>query len=170
MAGLVQRLEACVPALRRYAATLLRNRQEADDLVHDCLERALERLHTRREDGELQTWLFAIMHNLFTNRLRRRRFRWQSASLNTIGEENPGTRTRKEDDKEAADVMGAFHNLPVEQRSVMFLVSVEDLSYAAVAEILGVPIGTVTSLLAEGRERLRQIMNGEAPSVPRRTK
>jgi DNA-directed RNA polymerase specialized sigma24 family protein len=62
-------MEACIPALRRYAGSLLRDRQEVDDLVHDCLVRALDRLHTRRSDTEMRPWLFAIMHNLYVSRL-----------------------------------------------------------------------------------------------------
>jgi len=71
MAGVMGSMEACVPALRRYARSLLRDRQEVDDLVHDCLVRALDRLHTHREEAELRPWLFTIMHNLFVSRIRR---------------------------------------------------------------------------------------------------
>jgi RNA polymerase sigma-70 factor (ECF subfamily) len=71
MSGALASMEACIPALRRYAWALLRGRQDADDLVQDCLVRALDRLHTRREDVEPRLWLFAIMHNLFVSQLRR---------------------------------------------------------------------------------------------------
>ena len=65
-------VDACIPGLRRYAAVLARDRQDQDDLVHDCLVRALDRWHTRRENTSLRSWLFAIMHNLFVSRQRRR--------------------------------------------------------------------------------------------------
>lgn len=77
-------MEACIPALRRYAGALLRDRQEVDDLVHDCLVLALARLHTRRGDADLRAWLFAIMHNLYVSRFRRRRVRGEAASLDKV--------------------------------------------------------------------------------------
>ena len=75
VSGVLTRIEACIPALRRYAAALLRNRDDADDLVHDCLVRALDKLHTRRDDADVRAWLFAIMHNLFISQLRRAKAR-----------------------------------------------------------------------------------------------
>src|SRR5689334_13713116 len=75
VSSVLTRIEDCIPALRRYAAALLRNREEADDLVHDCLVRALDKLHTRREDADVRAWLFAIMHNLFISQLRRSKAR-----------------------------------------------------------------------------------------------
>ncbi len=73
MPGSMALLEACIPALRRYAGALLRDRQEVDDLVHECLLRALDRLHTLRNDAEMRPWLFAILHNLYVSRVRRHR-------------------------------------------------------------------------------------------------
>ena len=70
--SVLSQIEACVPALRRYAVGLLRSRDEADDLVHDCLVRALDKIHTRRDEGEVRTWLFTILHNLFMSQMRRR--------------------------------------------------------------------------------------------------
>src|SRR3954454_9482256 len=75
------RIEQCIPALRRYAWTLLRNRDDADDLVHDCLVRALEKLGTRRKDADVRAWLFTIMHNLFVSQHRRRKVRPGSEPL-----------------------------------------------------------------------------------------
>jgi DNA-directed RNA polymerase specialized sigma24 family protein len=75
VSGTLTRVEACIPALRRYAAALLRSRDVADDLVHDCLVRALAKLHTRRDDADVRAWLFAIMHNLFISQLRRAKAR-----------------------------------------------------------------------------------------------
>ncbi len=86
MAGTLELMEACIPALRRYASTLLRDRQEIDDLVHDCLLRALDQMHTRREDADMRAWLFAIMHNLFVSRLRRKKVRGPMIPLEEVGE------------------------------------------------------------------------------------
>jgi RNA polymerase sigma-70 factor (ECF subfamily) len=154
-------MEACIPALRRYAWALLRDRQEADDLVHDCLVRALDRLHTRRADANVRSWLFAIMHNLFISQRRRARVRSGTEPLDALHEARLGRPGAQEAHLQWRDLVRAVDGLPVEQRAVLLLVSVEDLSYAAVAEILGVPLGTVMSRLSRARERLRQALEGE---------
>jgi len=162
MSGVLASIEACVPALRRYAAVLLRNRQDADDMVHDTLVRALGSLHTRREEHEVRPWLFAIMHNLFVSQLRRTR---AHASLEAAGELE-GPPGGQEERLRWRDLVRALNNLPEEQRSVILLVSVEDLSYAEVARVLGIPIGTVMSRLARAREKLRLAGHGHEEARP----
>ena len=75
MAGPISDIEACIPALRRYSYALLRSRNDADDLVHDTLLRALDNLHTRHDDSDVRPWLFTIMHNQFINQMRRAKVR-----------------------------------------------------------------------------------------------
>jgi RNA polymerase sigma factor (sigma-70 family) len=169
--GVLTRMEACIPALRRYATSLLRNREEADDLVHDCLVRALDKLHTRRDDADVRAWLFAIMHNLFISQLRRKKSRPASEPLDETHESAMSLRPDQESNLQFRDLVAALNRLPVEQRSVVLLVTVEDLSYAEAASVLGIPVGTVMSRLARGRERLRQMTEeGEARPVLRRVK
>ena len=170
MAGGMASMEACIPALRRYARSLLRDREEVDDLVHDCLVRALDQFHTRREDGDLRAWLFAIMHNLFISRARRNKTRGQTVSLDEVSEDRLGMRASQDGHMQTRDLLRALDDLTEEQRSVLLLVTVEDLSYADVAQVLGIPIGTVMSRLSRARERLRLLMEGEAPPVLRRVK
>jgi len=160
VSGTLTRIEACIPALRRYAAALLRNREDADDLVHDCLVRALAKLHTRRDNSDIRAWLFAIMHNLFISQLRRAKARPAGESLDETHEAAMSLRPDQENSLQWRDLIRALNALPVEQRSVVLLVSVEDLSYAEAASVLGIPIGTVMSRLARGRERLRQMTEG----------
>jgi RNA polymerase sigma-70 factor, ECF subfamily len=156
MSGTVRIMEACIPALRRYAGSLLRDRQEVDDLVHDCLVRALDRLHTRRSDAEMRPWLFAIMHNLYISRIRQRRTRGEAESLDTVAEAAVGIGARQEDHIRTREIMAEVQRLPDDLRSVLLLVTVEDLSYAEVAGVLDIPIGTVMSRLSRARERLRR--------------
>ncbi len=170
MTGPVGLVEACIPALRRYAATLLRDRQEVDDLVHDCLVRALDQIHTRRADADMRPWLFAIMHNLFIDRVRRRKLRGTALPVEDLDDAAPALRPEQESHVYATDIISAVRRLPEEQRSVLLLVSVEELSYAQTAQALGIPIGTVMSRLARARERLRKIMDGEARPVLGRVK
>ena len=159
--GVLSHIEACIPALRRYATALLRNREDADDLVHDCLVRALDKLHTRRDDADVRAWLFAIMHNLFISQLRRQKSRPAGEPMDESHEAAVTLRPDQETNLHFRDLVEALNRLPVEQRSVLLLVSVEDLSYAEAASVLGIPIGTVMSRLARGRERLRQMTEGE---------
>jgi len=159
--GVLSHIEECIPALRRYATALLRNREDADDLVHDCLVRALDKLHTRRDDADVRAWLFTIMHNLFVSQLRRKKSRPAGEPLTESREATLTLRPDQETNLHFRDLVAALNRLPVEQRSVLLLVSVEDLSYAEAAGVLGIPIGTVMSRLARGRERLRQMTEGE---------
>lgn len=149
-------MEACIPALRRYAGTLLRNRQEVDDLVHDCLVRALDRLHTQRGDLQMRPWLFAIMHNLYVSRVRQKRTRGEPEPLDTVAEDRFGIGARQEQQVHAREIMAVVQTLPEDLRSVLLLVTVEDLTYADVAKILNIPIGTVMSRLSRARERVRR--------------
>jgi len=168
MSGALSGMEACIPALRRYASALLRNRQEADDLVHDCLVRGLERMHTRRDDGDIRLWLFAIMHNLFVSQIRRARTRWGTEPLSDAHEATIGLPARQEERLQWRDLIRGLNDLSDEQRTVVLLVSVENLSYSEVAHVLGIPIGTVMSRLARGRERLRLLTGQEARPALRR--
>ncbi len=154
-------IEACIPALRRYASALLRDRQEVDDLVHDCLLRALDQLHTRHADADMRAWLFAIMHNLFVSRLRQSKARGHMDPIEAVSEGALGVQASQDEHVHTHDIIRAVDSLPEPQRSVLLLVSVEDLSYAEVARVLGIPVGTVMSRLARGRERLREIMESE---------
>jgi RNA polymerase sigma-70 factor, ECF subfamily len=170
MPGMLSRIEACIPALRRYALVLLRSQQDADDLVHDCLVRALDKLHTRRGDADIRGWLFTIMRNLFVSQRRREKIRPDAEALEegegTLGS-MPGA---QEDTLRWKEVLRKLNSLPEDQRTVILLVSVEDLSYAEVARVLGVPVGTVMSRLARGRERLRQTTEEAALPYLRRVK
>jgi RNA polymerase sigma-70 factor, ECF subfamily len=159
-------IELHIPGLRRFACALLRgDHHSADDLVQDCLERALSRWHQRRSDGDLRGWLYTILYNRFLSDQHRRQRRGVHRALLEIGEaELPGIAGGQDWALEHRDLLRAFAALPEEQRSVLVLVAVEDLSYEEAARVLGVPIGTVMSRLSRGRERLRHLMDGRVKS------
>ena len=146
-----------IPRLRRYARAMLGNRAAADDLVQDTLERAWARHALWRVGSDLRAWLFSIMHNLRVDQLRR-----PSAPLHSIDDEDfeVPTRATQNDRLEVRDLESALCQLPDEQREVLLLVALEDLGYAEIASTLGIPVGTVMSRLARGRERLRLLMEG----------
>jgi len=143
-----------IPPLRRYARALLRDRAAADDLVQDCLERAVSRWHQRRIDDNTRSWLFAILHNLAINRLRSAARRRPHAAIEDAEDAALVRPPCQEDVLQVQDVLRALERLSEEHRSVLLLVSVEDLSYAETAAVLGVPVGTVMSRLARAREKL----------------
>ncbi|MNZ35292.1 ECF RNA polymerase sigma factor SigR [compost metagenome] len=152
-----------LPRLRRYARALLGDRAAADDLVQDTLERAWLRRSQWRPGSELRTWLFAIMHNLRIDQLRRPSL--EVASFEDEEIEVP-TRATQTDQIELADLATAVSRLPEEQRAVLLLVALEGMGYRDIATTLGIPLGTVMSRLARGRERLRLILEGR-PAVAR---
>ncbi len=164
MSDMIVLIEPLIPALRRYARSLMRDRSAADDLVQDCLERAISRWHQRREDGNAKTWIFTILHNLAINRLRQSTWRGAHVALDDVQDAALTRRPAQEDRLHQNDVLRALGTLPEDQRSVILLVSVEDLSYAETAKVLDLPIGTVMSRLARGRDRLRQTLDGELQS------
>jgi RNA polymerase sigma-70 factor (ECF subfamily) len=142
-------------------------------LVHDTLVRALDNLHARREHAEVRPWLFTIMHNLFVSQMRREKVRRRSAPLAdaAAAAATGAVREHQEDALQWRDVVRIFNTIPQDQRVVLLLVSIENFSYAEVARVLGIPLGTVMSRLARGRERLRGLIQDvEARSCIRRVK
>jgi RNA polymerase sigma-70 factor (ECF subfamily) len=161
-------LEENIPSLRRYAWSLLRNAADADDLVQDCLVRALDKLGGLRSEGQLRPWLFAIMHNLYVNRWRRTKARAESTSEDA-GADVP-VPPAQQASSEMRDIMRGLETLAPDQRQVILLVAVEGFEYAEVAAMLGVPIGTVMSRLSRARDRLRDFVEGRPQPVLRRVK
>ncbi len=153
-------LLAWVPRLRRYARALAGNRDDADDLVQDTLERAWARASLWRNVGDMRAWLFSVMHNLHVDALRRGRLAVVPADEDTPEDAAAPTQG---DRLAVRDLQAALDRLPPEQREVLLLVALEDMSYADIAATLGLPIGTVMSRLARGRERLRALL-ADAPA------
>ncbi len=162
---------ALLPRLRRYARVLTGSAEAADDLVQDCVERALSRLHLWQEGTNLRAWLFTVMHNLHVNQVRQAKRRREEA----LDHGPEGARVtpralveapRQDDVVELRTVATMLRQLPAEQREVLVLVCVEELSYREAAEVLAVPIGTVMSRLARARERLRTLGQSPARAAP----
>ena len=152
-----------IPRLRRYARALLGDRYAADDLVQDTLERAWNKFHLWRPGSDLRAWLFAIMHNVFVNQVRSRK-----SEIERTMEELPAiaVRATQSDALELADVERSLRGLPEEQREVLLLVAVEEMTYDEVSRALEIPVGTVMSRLSRARERLRRLIAGAQQSVP----
>jgi RNA polymerase sigma factor (sigma-70 family) len=151
-----ERLVELIPRLRRYARALVGDRAAADDLVQDTLERAWAKLHLYRRGTDLRAWLFTVMHNVHVNKVRATR------ATDPLEDEMPelAQRASQGDALMVRDLDRSISRLPAEQRSVLLLVTLEDMSYDEVARTLGIPIGTVMSRLSRARDKLRAMMLG----------
>ncbi|HEX2826603.1 MAG TPA: RNA polymerase sigma factor [Burkholderiales bacterium] len=153
------RVHELIPRLRRYARALTGERSAADDLVQDTLERAWNKLHLWRDGSDLRAWLFTIMHNVHVNQVRSR---MAAATVPLDEAAEAPVRPTQTDMLEVRDIDAALQQLSLEQRQVLLLVAVERMSYEETARTLGIPIGTVMSRLARGRDRLRVVLGGES--------
>lgn len=162
-------IAAELPRLRRYARALLKDPGAADDLVQDCLERALSRTHLFRAGTNLRAWLFTIMHGIHVNALQRQNRAADTAPLDPVAENRHAAPPAQDDGLAMRDLANALEQLSPEQREVVLLVGLEGMTYRETAEILDVPSGTVMSRLARGRERLRRLMEGEELQLLRKT-
>ena len=164
MSAFRQSVEAMIPALRRYARALARDADVADDLVQDTLVRALrsERLFL---GGDVRSWLYTILTNLNRNRLRSLARR----PIITALEENDAP-DMAGPEAGGRDIARALATLVDDQRTALLLVVLEGLTYREVAEIQGVPIGTVMSRLARARMQIKAYLDGGTRAVLRRIK
>jgi RNA polymerase sigma-70 factor, ECF subfamily len=147
---------ASIPRLRRYARVLTRDAVAADDLVQDCLSRALAKIHLWQPGTDLRAWLFTILHNQHVNHMRREVRQREGIELQA-SEANlvlPPTQTAR---LELRDVERSLARLPDEQRSVVLLIGLEGVGYDEAALVANTPTGTVRSRVARGRQTLRDM-------------
>src|SRR4051794_14858446 len=159
--GFRQGIQATIPALRRYARALTRDSETADDLVQDTLVRALRSEHLFH-GGEVRSWLYTILTNLNRNRLRSLARRPMLIAIDdNDAPDASGTEAG------ARDIERALATLVDDQRTVLLLVVLEGMTYREVAEVQGVPIGTVMSRLARARAQIKSHLDGERPALRR---
>jgi RNA polymerase sigma-70 factor (ECF subfamily) len=152
---------AQIPSLRRYARALTGDTWAADDLVQDTLERACSKWRLWLVGTNLRAWLFSVMHNLFVNQLRQSAGGGLAAMLDIddLADDLPAPASNPD---QALDLQRCLLRLPPEQREVLLLASMEDLSYAEIAKVTGVPLGTVMSRLSRARARLQSLLDAPA--------
>jgi RNA polymerase sigma-70 factor (ECF subfamily) len=161
VSGFRQGVERAIPALRRYARALTRDVEIADDLVQDTLVRALRSEHLFH-GGDVRSWLYTILTNLNRNRLRSLARR---PTMTLIGDDDAPDMAGPE--AGGRDIERALANLVEDQRAALLLVVLEGLTYREVADIQGVPVGTVMSRLARARAQIRAYLDGERPALRR---
>jgi RNA polymerase sigma-70 factor (ECF subfamily) len=160
-------IEAEIPRLRRFARALTHDVVAADDLVQDCLTRALGKLHLWEEGTDLRAWLFTILHNQHVNHIRQR---VREGTAVRLSEREPLLSHAAHQGRrlELRDLERAIGKLPDAQRSVILLVGLEGMRYDEVAVVLNVPVGTIRSRLSRARESLRRLTDG-VPDEENRT-
>jgi len=168
MSDIHQEIAVHIPNLQRYARALVRDVVDADDLVQECLTRALAKLHLWREGSSLRAWLFTILHNQYVNNVRRSIRSGTTVEFDEATDlplKLPATQEKR---LELRDLDRALGQLPAEQRAVILLIGLEGMPYCDVATALGIPVGTVRSRLSRGRDTLRRLMDGGTtqPSLP----
>ena len=163
-------LVAEIPYLRRFARALSGDAALADDLVQDCIERALRKTEYYDPARPLRAWLFAVLRNIFISGLRRQGRATIVKTVDELIDGEDAVRPVQEDRLISSQVTEALNRLPAQHREVIALVALEEMSYRDVAEILGIPIGTVMSRLSRARESLKQILEDRGHTVLRRVK
>jgi RNA polymerase sigma-70 factor, ECF subfamily len=158
-------LVALLPRLRRFARALARDVHDADDLVQIAVERALARAGQLRPGAPLAGWMFGIVRNAWLDelRVRGRRARWLALEEDLA---QAAAGSPRDAPAQALAVEDALARLPEEQRTAVALVLIEGLSYKEAAHVMEVPIGTLTSRLARGREALQRLLEDTAGAVP----
>ncbi len=150
-------IKAEIPRLRRYARALVRDATDVDDLVQDCLARAVSKQHLWQEGTNLRAWLFTILHNQHVNQLR---CTMRAGTTVELSEADPSLGQAANQDLwlELRDLERALARLPEEQRAPILLVGLEGMGHEAASVVLGIPVGTVRSRLSRGRNALRDLM------------
>lgn len=149
-----------IQRLRRYARFLCRDAADADDLVQETLFKAIRRSEQYRPGSDLRAWLFSILHNTFVSGTRSSERRRRALSHGDV-DDGYHQETEQETRVELRRALDALDRLPEDQRRVILLVSVDGMTTDEAAVVLGLPVGTVRSRLARGREALRRSTRGE---------
>jgi RNA polymerase sigma factor (sigma-70 family) len=155
-----------LPGLRRYARALTGDSWAADDLVQDTLERACAKWQLWVSGSDLRAWLFTLMHNIHVNQRRAARTGLVAVNIEDVEGELQAPASSPDD---PLDLSRCLQRLPADQRAVLLLIALEDMSYEDAAKVLGIPLGTVMSRLSRARSRLRELMEGVQPAGPRAT-
>ncbi len=164
MQDFLDEIEEQIPSLRRYARALTHDRDKADDLVQDCLERAIRKRRLWRPTGPLRAWLFKILLNIYRNDLRHLRSVPAPLPLASLGSE-PQAAGNQQGRLALAETARAIGALPAEQREALLIVVLEGMSYREAADILGIPIGTLMSRIGRARAALKEMTGNNEPAL-----
>jgi RNA polymerase sigma-70 factor, ECF subfamily len=159
-----------LPYLRRFARGLCGDASLADDLVQDCVERALLKSHLYDPARPLRAWLYAVLRNIYVSNWRRNAKHANAKELDDLHGFEGAVQPEQESNLSVALISDALDILPSQQREVLILISLEEMSYQQASEIIGVPIGTIMSRLSRARAHLQNILEERGTPVLRRVK
>jgi RNA polymerase sigma-70 factor, ECF subfamily len=159
-----------LPYLRRFARGLCGDVSLADDLVQDCLERALTKSHLYDPARPLRAWLYAVLRNIYVSNWRRNAKHISAKELDDLQGFEGSVQPEQDSNFSVALITDALDTLPTQQREVLILISLEEMSYQQASEIVGVPIGTIMSRLSRARTHLQNILEERGTPVLRRVK
>jgi RNA polymerase sigma-70 factor (ECF subfamily) len=152
-------LVGIIPHLRAFARSLTRNREQADDLVHDAVVRALSAANQFRPGTNFKAWMFTILRNLYYNEGRKDRSRCVSLDGMTI--ELEATPASQEASLEFRDFRRAYWQLTDAHREVLILIGASGLSYEEAAQVCNCAVGTIKSRISRARHELAQLLSGD---------
>ena len=153
-----------VRSMRRYAYVLCRDHHDADDLVQESLAKAIAAAHSFQEGRDLRVWLFSILHNTFVSSKRQYAQRTRAAAFLDAMTDDQLSTPEQEKRVEARHTVRMLSRLSPDQQAALSLIAIEGLSYDEAAKVLGIPVGTLMSRLARGREQLRRLLNDKPPN------
>jgi RNA polymerase sigma-70 factor, ECF subfamily len=159
-----------LPYLRRFARALAGDASLADDLVQDCVERALVKSHLYDPARPLRAWLFAVLRNIYVSNWRKNSKFSAAKNLDDLEGLEGSVEPEQETNLSVALIANALNSLPPQQREVLVLISLEEMSYKEASEIIGVPIGTIMSRLSRARSYLQSVLEERGTTVLRRVK
>lgn len=160
---LSQLIEQEIPRLRRYGMFLARDPEKADDLVQECLVRAIDNIDKFQPGTNIRSWLMTILHNIFVNETKKRR---PMLTQDGVIERATPIEGGQEARHQMRDVQRAFEELSWQHRQIIWFICVEQMDYNEVARQLDVPVGTVRSRLCRAREHLKRLMEMDDGSEP----
>ena len=163
--AVLDEIEQLIPDLRRYAHALMRDREAGDDLVQDCLERAVAHHRSRRPDGSLRAWMFRILINRHRDLMRRAPRAGHLVPVDELAVE-PARPAAQEAHMALRETEAAIARLPEDQRRALLLVVLEGATFDQAATALEIPKGTLMSRLARARAALRTMTGREKPQAP----
>ena len=156
-----------LPHLRRFARALSGDASLADDLVQDCVERALKKQHLYDSSRPLRAWLYAILRNIHISHWRKASPWGHPKNIDDLEGFEGAVPAEQEHNLSLSMITEALDHLPPQHREVLVLISLEEVSYREAAEIIGVPIGTIMSRLSRARSTLQKILEEGGTTVLR---
>lgn len=151
-------LNDVLPALRRFAFSLTRDEDRADDLVQDSVERALVKAEYFEPGTNLRSWMFTVCRRIFLNQIRKQKTQGVSVEIEDAPQTKLSTDANQDMTIACKEMLTAMEKLPMRDKVVLSLIVVEGMKYEEAADVLDVPVGTIRSRLSRARTRLKELI------------